>query len=123
MRKTSAYGRPMSAGSGLMPNMRYASAFMTAIEPSLVTARTPFRMLETMSRKKRSSTGGGIGARRRRTGLAAAEERPRDADCRAGAGDRGVRVCNGMGNPQAPEVVRCLGRPPVIGRCAVEGET
>src|SRR5215207_4144406 len=80
-----------------MPKMRYASAFITATQPSLVTARTPLRMLETMSRKKRSSTGGGIGARRRRTGLLAAEERPREADC-ASPGEWGSSVCNGMGD-------------------------
>ena len=68
-------------------------------QPSLVTARTPFRMLETMSRKNRSSTGGGIGARRRRAGLAAADERPREADC-AAAGSRG-RTVQWHGRPPA----------------------
>ena len=110
----------MSAASGVMPKMRYASAFITATAPSLVTARTPFRMLETMSRKKRSSTGGGIGARRRRAGLAAADERPREADS-AGAEDPGTKLCDDIGDRRPTAEIRWLGRSPYIGRCVVGG--
>jgi hypothetical protein len=48
----------MSPSLGVRPKMRYASSFINASEPFRRNAMTPFLMLLTMWRKKRSSAVG-----------------------------------------------------------------